>query len=656
MDFFEAQDRAKKRTTRLVVLFILAVLGTITAGYFATIFLLDQFAAYAGRDHYDAVELAPLALWQPQVLGWVALVTTTIIGFSSFTKWLSLRGGGSVVAEMLGGRRVLSNTTDLKERQLLNVVEEMAIASGTPSPAVYVLEQEKAINAFAAGLTTSDAVVAVTRGTLDRLTRDELQGVVGHEFSHILNGDMRLNLKLTSVVYGILVIALMGRMLIHSLRFAHVGGGGRNRKGGGGGLIIALVAGGFAMMLIGYIGYFFGRMIQSAVSRQREYLADAAAVQFTRNPGGLAGALKKLGGLALGGRLASPRAAQFNHAFFAQNFGAGLAGLFSTHPPLPERIRAIEPTFDGKMLEPTTVVDVSRESFRTAGLGPAQAERMRHEPPAERRIPVQPAAIARSVGVPTPAHLDHARELLTHIPPALHAAAADPDQAVTLIYALLLDPDESIRARQLQIVGDKDSTRIEPLRALAASLPELATAARLPLVQIAIGSLKGLNPAELDRVLGTLDELVHADARVSPFEYALQKVLSHHLRLAQKPQQAGEQLYSFSALAPELATLLSILAHAATDDERGAVEAFAAGAARLKMLEHPLELLSRDAATIERLDSALSRLEHASLPIKKRLIDAGSHVIGADGTVRETEAELLRAICAALDCPMPPVV
>ncbi|HLP26088.1 MAG TPA: M48 family metallopeptidase, partial [Acidobacteriota bacterium] len=301
MDFFEAQARAKSRTNRLVILFALAVLGTIAASYVAAVLIVGQTGV---REHsYYYSDEAPLFFWDPTIFTAVAASVVAIVGLASLYKWSQMRHGGSAVAELVGGRRVDPHTTNLHERRLLNVVEEMAIASGVPVPAVYVLDQEPAINAFAAGLTTSDAVVAVTRGTLEKLTRDELQGVVAHEFSHILNGDMRLNVKLAAIVFGILVIGLLGRGILEGLGRGRVRSSGGGKKGGG---LAAILAIGVALLIIGYVGYFFGRLIQAAVSRQREFLADASAVQFTRNPGGISGALKKIGGYALGSTLTAP--------------------------------------------------------------------------------------------------------------------------------------------------------------------------------------------------------------------------------------------------------------------------------------------------------------------------------------------------------------
>ncbi|HOG94489.1 MAG TPA: M48 family metallopeptidase, partial [Opitutaceae bacterium] len=351
MDFFEAQASAKRRTSRLMLLFILAVIGVIAACYLAALIVVARIRPMPGT----------WLVWDGSLFGGVSLVVCLITGGAMLFKWLQLRAGGSVIAEMVGGRRVDPQSTDLAEQRLLNIVEEMSIASGVPMPAVYLLDDEGGLNAFAAGLTTSDAVVAVTRGSLEKLSRDELQGVVAHEFSHILNGDMRLNVRLTAVLFGILVIGLMGRGLLEvMLRSGAVRTRGKGKSGGPGVFIIV----GIAMLVIGYVGYFFGRLIQAAISRQREYLADAAAVQFTRNPLGVSGALKKIGGYSLGSRLDSAAAAQIGHFFFAQSFRAGFTQLWATHPPLEERIRTIDPSWDGRFFEPETVVDVARESHQ----------------------------------------------------------------------------------------------------------------------------------------------------------------------------------------------------------------------------------------------------------------------------------------------------
>ena len=638
MDFFEAQARAKQRTSRLVVLFSLAVLGVIAASYVAAIIGLSY--TKTGQPWWDF-----------QVLTFVTFGTLILVGLASLFKWMQLRDGGRAVAEMVGGRRVDPHTTNLKERQLLNVVEEMAIASGVPMPSVYVLPDEEGINAFAAGLTTSDAVVAVTDGTLQKLTRDELQGVIAHEFSHILNGDMRLNLRITALVFGILVIGLIGRGVLYSTRYTHVRSD--NNKNGGGAVLIALGAG-VALMLIGYAGYFFGRLIQAAVSRQREFLADASAVQFTRNPGGITGALKKIGGYALGSNLQSTKSAQIGHFFFAQGFRSNFGGLWATHPPLPERIRAIDPSFDGQYFNPPEVVDVSQKSWAEAtddvsaplaGFAPVKSA-------SSTRGPAH--AIITSIGTLTSENVANAQTLLDAAPTALREAVRSPATASALICGLLLDASPEPRARQQALIAQHGGPSLAAaVAALDASLRTLRPEARLPLVLLSLPALHDLPSADLSRLLDTLDELVHADGRVTTFEFALQKVLSHHLALGKVPHAPGDEIYSFQAVERELALVLSALARSAADDEASAARAFAAGANQLRLLEGRLALLSPAECSFERLDAALDRLAQGSLPIKQRLLTAGAHVITADGAVRVSEVELLRAFASALDCPMP---
>lgn len=657
MDFFEAQARAKRRTSRLVVLFGLAVLGTIAGGYFATWLALGHVPThrYRGYDDYGQRYTyyetggPDRPLFDPQIFAYVTLGTLTIVGLGSLFKWLSFRAGGSTVAESVGARRIDPVKATPAEHRLLNVVEEMAIASGVPMPAVYVLDDEPAINAFAAGLTTSDAVLAVTRGTLEKLSRDELQGVIGHEFSHILNGDMRLNVKLTAILFGILVLGIVGRGILWSMRGTRVRSGGDRNSGGA---VVAIFAVGLALMIIGYIGYFFGRLIQAAVSRQREFLADASAVQFTRNPAGISGALQKIGGYALGSRIETHKAASIGHFFFAQSFRSSFGGLWATHPPLHERIRAIDPQWDGKLFEPPEQVDVATESFRTAGFAPGAVS-----PPrlSAQRIAFHPTSVVANVGQLTDAYYRHARDLLAAMPDALRQAARDRTQATAVVYGLLFSRNDSEAAKQHAIVRQSANPTID--EAVSLLLPDLARldpSARLPLLQLTAPALRQLDHETMAQFLGTLDELVHADAQVSEFEFVLQKLLTRLLNLARAPTQRTDYV-SFRGVVDEISVVLSVLARVGNPDDHAASTAFATGAAQIKLIESSLTFLAADFCTFEALDQALDRLAAASLPIKKRLLVAAAHVIGSDGTITVEEGELYRAIAVTIDCPIPPL-
>jgi Zn-dependent protease with chaperone function len=642
MDFFEAQARAKKRTTRLVVLFVFAVLGIIAVGYFAFI-ALTAFYGVRASAHGGGLErvsggIANMDLWQPGALIAFSLFTVVVVGFSALFKWLQLRAGGRAVAEMVGGRLVPSQTADLRERQLLNIVEEMAIASGLPLPAVYVLDDETGINAFAAGLSTSDAVVAVTRGTLDKLNRDELQGVVAHEFSHILNGDMRLNTHLTAVLFGILVIGLMGRGILESLRFSRPR---RDSKEGNG--VFVILAVGLVLLILGYVGYFFGRLIQAAVSRQREFLADASAVQFTRNPGGITGALKKIGGYALGSRIQTTKAGELGHFFFAQGFLSSFGGLWATHPPLDERIRAVEPTFDGKYFEPPQVVDVAAESW------PRPREPARSSP----KSAITPLALIASIGGLESEHTDRAQQLAGNITTSLREAVRTPAGAAAVACGLLLDADATVRSRQQALIrhhgGDMIAAALSSLEHDLLALPQEA---RLPLLLLTPPSLRQLGPVDLARLLEALDELIHADNHISIFEFALQKVLTHHLDLGTHPTGRRE-IYSPADVSAEISVVLSFAAHLGAADNAGAELAFNAGASGFAGLHPALALRPAGPNELVHLDAALDKLALAYGPVKKRLLTALASTVASDGRIEPGEAELVRALASALDCPIP---
>ena len=652
MDFFAAEQRAKKRTTRLLVLFGFAVAGTIAAGYVATVVALRATQAHAGYRHGYAYQddsggEAADPFWRPGLFALVSIGTLAVIGGASLYKWSEFSGGGSAVAESVGGRRVDPHTTDPREHQLLNVIEEMAIASGLPVPAVYILDDEPAINSFAAGLTSSDAVVTVTRGMMEKLSRDEMQGVVAHEFSHILNGDMRMNVRISAIIFGILVIGLAGRATLWGMRYGRIGGS----RGKGGGGVVAVLAIGLALLVVGYVGYFFGKLIQASVSRQREFLADASAVQFTRNPGGVTGALKKIGGYAIGSTLQTHKAAEISHFFFAQEFVSNFGGLWATHPPLPARIRAIDPGFDGKFFEPTEVVDVATEPWSKVPHMPAQAPS-----PSPQAAAAFGAALAAAAGTLSPEGASQARAILAEIPASLRAAARSPHDAEILVFGLLLDDDDDVRRAQLaSVAASEGGDALAALGQLDPALRQLKPGHRLPLLQLALPALKALAPSALGTFAGTLDDLVQADGRVTTFEFALQRLVLRELAINRAPSAAVDQIYSFQAVTREISVVLSALAHASSDDAAEAARAFAEGAAQLKLVEGRIALLSEADSGLVALDAALDRLAGASGPIKQRLLTAGAHVVSADGVLRTQEAELLRAVAASLDVPVPPM-
>jgi Zn-dependent protease with chaperone function len=652
MDFFERQEKARKKTKLLVFYFVIAVAALIVAVYFASLVIFT-----GAQSHYHRFGEQPqFALWNPQLFLGVAVGVLAVVFIGSSYKTMALSAGGSAVSEMMGARLVNPNATDPDERKLLNVVEEMAIASGVPAPQVYVMDEEDGINAFAAGHKPGDATITVTRGCMKILSRDELQGVIGHEFSHILNGDMRLNLRLMGIIFGILCLAIIGRVLLQTAR-----GGGRGR----GQNPLPLL--GLVLLLIGYIGVFFGRLIQAAVSRQREFLADASSVQFTRNPGGITGALKKIGGLGeTGSRLGHAHAEELSHMFFGNGVSKPFIGLLETHPPLEERIRVFDPNFDGKFpyvryderdQPPEKIPQMKRQPmpnlFGTVLGGAILASGDAEKPPAIRSHSIMP-----SLGTPTPLHLKYAEQLRDSLPESIKATAREPLDAVALVYTMLLSSDEATRTTQLTELAK----RVEPVVcqktvALYPDVSAAATHARLPIVNLALGALRHLSAEQFGQFSQTLQWLVESDGKIELFEFVLQKIVLRNLAPQfSEVRPPVVQYYTLKPLLPDCAVVLSALANVGSSDTAEIQNAFNQGAPYLRAPDGDLTLLPCDQCGVNQVDAALNRLVQAVPIIKKNLLEACIHTVGADGVIQESEAELLRAVADTLDCPMPPFV
>ena len=626
MNFFERQARARRNTTRLVLLFALAVAGIVVA-----------------------VDLAAALVFGPGtgVLAFATLLALGCIGIGSMYRVASLRGGGEPVALQMGGVAVPEDTTDLHLRRLRNVIEEMSIASGVPVPKIYVMEHEAGINAFAAGYSPSDAVIAVTRGALDRLNRDELQGVIAHEYSHILNGDMRLNIRLIGVLFGILMLGLIGRKILQH-------GGNARGRGVAAVLIAALIA-----MVVGYIGLFFGRMIKAGVSRSREVLADASAVQFTRQPAGLAGALKKIGGLHDGSRLAERAdAEEVSHMLFGD--GTGLGGLFATHPPLLQRIQALEPAFRAEHLARlqaqwmTSPPDGLDEDMRLGLHGGAQGGL----PHADAQSSVTPPMVAAQVADPRNDDYLRADAIVAGIGEDLHAIATRRDLAMPLLLGLLLDGDARVRGLQHEEIVARlgKSVAGEAARLREERLAGLHPMLRLPLATLAFPVLRLRPRPDLAAFLDTVHAAVNTDGQVSLFEYCLGRMLEVQLRESLDPSRHAR----FGRNKPgnvkrEFATLLAVIANAGSPaDPAGAQRAYLAGMQRVLPRDHvpyapPVE-------GVVALDDVWAPLDALDPLAKQVMVEALTAAASHDGRISVSEAELLRTICAVLHCPLPPML
>jgi Zn-dependent protease with chaperone function len=613
MDFFAHQENARRRTTRLAVLFALAVLAIVVAIYTVVIALFSGFDVGRGG-----------GWWQPEVFLLTALGTSIVVALGSLYKINQLRAGGEVVARQLGGRPLQPNTGDLAERRLWNVVEEMAIASGVPVPSVYVLDGEGGINAFAAGFTPGTAVIGVTRGCLEQLDRDQLQGVIAHELSHVLNGDMRLNIRLLGVLHGILCIAMAGYVILRS------GASVRTRGRNGAGAIAVLAVG---LIAIGWVGVLFARLIQAGVSRQREFLADASAVQFTRNPDGIAGALEKIGGYPAGSRVRSPQAPATSHMFFGNALRPALLRAFATHPPLEERIRRID------------------ASFRAAP-APAPAR----PAPAPSGLAATPAGLVAQTGRPTGAHLAQGRDLLRELPLAVAVAVREPFSARALVFALTLGRDAHARHGQLAALrAHADGPTVAETMQLADAVRDLDPALRLPIVDLALPALRAMSESQFRAFARAERALVLHDQRIDLFEFALQKVLLRHLarHYAREPYRPAATVAP-DALRENACLVLAALAREGHADDAAAQAAYAKGCA---VLADGGAAPPRPAhADLAAVDAALDRLALATPADKQRVLLACAEAAAHDGVVQRSEAELVRAIADTLDCPMPPLL
>lgn len=635
MDFFTHQDRARALSRRLGWLFVLAVIATLATVNLATWIGFEWYLSQMARDGH-ALAASDAQRQHLLVQGIVTAITILIIGGGSLFKTMELSAGGPSVAGMLGGVPVDRLSNDPRTRRLVNVVEEMSIASGVPMPQVYVLPNERGINAFAAGHAHGDAVVAVTAGALDRFTRDELQGVIGHEFSHILNGDMRINLRLMGLIHGILVMALTGRLVLRLLR----GNSSSRGKNGGAALMIVVVVG-ITLVVIGYIGYFFGQLIKAAISRQREFLADASAVQFTRNPAGIADALKKLGSGSTRSRLTSARANEASHLYFGLGVGQSLFGMLATHPPLHERIRAIEPRWDGEYPEAPEQAPMDDPPAPTRSTTAA----------ANRSMAFAPEAVTGRVGAVTPEQVAFGAALLATIPTSARNAAAEPFSARAVVLTLMLDPTPAKAVLQFDHLEREDPVLAREVRRLHPLVSSLGEGARLPLISLAQPALHRLTSGQRDAFLATLTRIVHADGIETLAEFCLLRLVR---LLLMPPAKPDHELHAIRPVLGDLSVLLSALAHAGATDPNAVKRAFAAATAKLVLPNETLDLWPAERCDSPHLDAALTRLTAVSPGIKRRIVNACAHCVAHDNTVTVREAELLRVVALCLGCPLPP--
>ena len=633
MNFFASQDKARRATRRLVFAYAVAtaliVLGvTLIVGIALFNFTETGYGITAGT---FIQQQAPI------LIGTAVFATLFILGATAF-KTASLSSGGGKVAVDMGGTLVPPDVQDPLRRRFRNIVEEMAIASGMPVPDIYVLEQESGINAFAAGYTPGDAVIAVTRGTLELLDREEMQGVIGHEFSHILNGDMRLNIRLMGVLFGIMALGLIGRMILRGGYHASIVS---SRRGRGAPAVLII---GLGLAVLGGIGVFSARVIKASISRQREFLADASAVQFTRQTDGLASALKKIGGYEEGSHLQAADPEEVSHMLFGT--GSRLSGMFATHPPLTERIQALDPHFkasDYPVVDARTQ-HTSTESAAVAGLHSGATD--------------LPESIAETIGAPQSQHVAFAVQLRRSVPELLYDAAHSHELAYLLTIALILDRNGRDLDRQLGLAEERLGTkRVQLVRQYYDEISSIGPEYRLPLMEIAFPALKRRPTPQLSYLIDLAKRLIDVDGEMDLYEYCFYRILISNLGQAIDPSSRQKHRRSIREPVRRAAIdLLQVIARHGHEDPGEAKRAFEAGAASFGDWGSKFSFDDKPGTSVALLDQSLEMLLALNGDGKHMLLEAITAVVMSDKTLSVTEAELIRAICASLDCPLPPIL
>ena len=640
MDFFAQQDKARGKTGTLIFYFCLAVICIIFAVYALFSVVFQQ-----AKDFQDMA-------WGAELLLTVGGGTLIVVTLASLGRIASLSSGGATVANALGGKLISPNTKDLFERRTRNVVEEMAIASGTPVPPVYMMDEE-GINAFAAGFSPKDAVIGITRGCATKLSRDQLQGVVAHEFSHILNGDMRINIRLTGILFGIVFIARIGEIMLRTGQVSRY----RRRSKDDNGSALMLI--GIGLVGIGLIGGFFGSLIRAAVSRQREFLADASAVQFTRNPDGISGALKRIGGFSSSSKVMIPGAKDFSHMFF----GSAMSSMFATHPPLPVRIRRIEPNWKNSYPDTDKITEQVTEFSGQAGVsGFSSGQQTTQASPQQvpERQPGEKSEAARTflktATDPGKEEIEHARKLLADMPPLLLEMAREPFGARCVIFALLLDlEDSAVIQKQLSTISQlAEPSTAEETEKIRGMIFYLTSQQKFVLVEEAGSSLSQLSSKQFTTFQDITETLIGADEKIDLLEWSLRKVIDHDFGRQHSTRGPLHGRASIRSRLEECSIILGALAHYGQDGadpkpafEKGFLSLDRKGVAKLP---------TREECGFRGLDEALARLAKLSPMAKRTLLEACAQTIDHDGKTSDIEIQILRGLAASISCPLGPSV
>jgi Zn-dependent protease with chaperone function len=659
MNFFEQQDIARRNTRVLLLFFLAAVLLLIALTNVVVAAFLwfgGDYNIYSGsREGLTGF----LSYFTWARFGTIGLGITTTVALVALVKWWSLSTGGKVVAEGMGGTRILPGSTNRAERRCLNVVEEMALAANMPVPPVYVLNDERGINAFAAGITPADAIVAVTRGTVDHLKRHELQGVIAHEFSHILNGDMRLNTHLAAMLKGITFIGDVGHILLRSSNRARTGLSQRNNNGAA---MLPML--GLALWLLGLVGAATAGFIKAAISRQKEYLADASAVQYTRSKDGIGDALKVIGGYIPGTLVHAARAAEMSHIFFGE-IEHRLWHVFATHPPLHKRIRRVDPSWNGEYLQrkvehykhrpgqarAASEVGVGRAALVVAAL--AATAKRRDSTEAEGADPStadQHEALTDADFGPSPEELEEQTARREEIPVVFVRHSHDPLGAHALIYSLVMSETETVRQAQQGIIEAAGITGLaEMVHTLSPGVRELGAPPRLPRLEMCLPALKSMSLNQYRLFKRTLMGLIRADAQTELHEWCLYQLVRHYLDPEFIKVKASRPRYAkLQKVAYHLRVVLSVLAHEGSGETQAV---FRLGADELGF--DTMLILPREQCGVAAFSKAVNELANCYPLLKPRMLKAMALAAGSDGQLSPVEREIIASMAAVMDCPIP---
>ncbi len=658
MNFFEHQEKAKKKTFWLILYFIVAIIGIIffidlvfvgALIYAQPELYLQGGANYNINDGLAGVKQHAVLELAMMVGATISPIIILIIFIGTIWKMSSLRGGGIAVAEMVGAKEISPDTTDFLEKRFINIVEEMSIASGVHVPKLYVMEDE-AINAFVAGIKPDDTVMVVTKGALNQLSRDELQSVVGHEFSHIFNSDMQISLKLMGILGGLLLIGQAGYFLLRILGRTRSSG---SKKGSGQILIVILIIG-LGLFIVGYIGLFFGRLIKSAVSRQRELLADASSVQFTRNPQGLVFALRRILKSEKGTYLDSKNVEDISHLCFCTPRWIMFSNLLATHPPLEKRIELLDP----------------QGQYKNLPLKDLRQDKKEDEKPTKRAnieplgiiggaavlagtMVIHPQDVAQSIGNPTPDNVLIAQALLAKIPPSLVVVAHDTEKVALVFYALILSYNvDKMNGIQAELSKKMDADNIKQVISLASLIDGSPKNIQLPLLDISLPAFKRKTESQRKEIFENCKAISNIGDK-NLFQFTL-LVLIEKATIDKLPRQERSKYNDFKDLIPEVSQLISVILKVGAKNIETENQDFTKLMKNFTSDQITRPDINENEAN--KLQAVLTKLGLLSPLCKQKLIKVLLECISQDNVVNLSEAELIRAIAASLDCPIPPIV